>query len=78
MSILVRELNKPLGRLPAGMIQVPPAPGSNPILQAFRQTLPIWSHKDEIIRTINNHQVCVIQGETGSGKTTQVKKKLIF
>ena len=36
--------------------------------------LPITSRKDEIIRTIRDHQVVVLAGETGSGKTTQIPK----
>src|SRR5436190_10745289 len=36
--------------------------------------LPISSRKDEIVRTIREHQVIVLAGETGSGKTTQIPK----
>ncbi|HXJ59601.1 MAG TPA: ATP-dependent RNA helicase HrpA [Verrucomicrobiae bacterium] len=36
--------------------------------------LPITSRKDEIVAAIRNHQVVVIAGETGSGKTTQIPK----
>ncbi|QEN07617.1 ATP-dependent RNA helicase HrpA [Oceanispirochaeta crateris] len=36
--------------------------------------LPITSRKDEIIKTIRDHQVVVLAGETGSGKTTQIPK----
>ncbi|KAK6644023.1 hypothetical protein RUM43_000288 [Polyplax serrata] len=72
-----REINRALGRLPAGMAQVPPPPGCNQVLHGFRQTLPIWSQRDEIIRTIISNQVCIIQGETGSGKTTQVPQFIL-
>lgn len=34
--------------------------------------LPIFERRDEIIETIRNHQVVVISGETGSGKSTQL------
>lgn len=34
--------------------------------------LPISQHREQILNTINNNQVVVICGETGSGKTTQV------
>ncbi len=40
----------------------------------YPDTLPISSHKDEIIAALQNHQVVVIAGETGSGKTTQLAK----
>jgi ATP-dependent helicase HrpA len=36
--------------------------------------LPISVRKDEIVAAIRNHQVVVIAGETGSGKTTQIPK----
>ena len=37
-----------------------------------RKALPIWSYKNEIIKLIQSSQVVVIEGETGSGKSTQV------
>ena len=36
--------------------------------------LPITARKDEIVAAIGAHQVVVIAGETGSGKTTQIPK----
>src|SRR5437867_2247838 len=36
--------------------------------------LPISVRKDEIVAAIRDHQVVVIAGETGSGKTTQIPK----
>src|ERR1041385_4667768 len=36
--------------------------------------LPITAKKDEIVAAIQRHQVVVIAGETGSGKTTQIPK----
>lgn len=36
--------------------------------------LPITARKDEIVSAIRAHQVVVIAGETGSGKTTQIPK----
>jgi ATP-dependent RNA helicase HrpA len=36
--------------------------------------LPITPRKDEIVDAIRRHQVIVIAGETGSGKTTQIPK----
>lgn len=40
----------------------------------YPEDLPITGHKDEIIETILNHQVVIISGDTGSGKTTQLPK----
>ena len=36
--------------------------------------LPITARKDDILAAIRDHQVVVIAGETGSGKTTQLPK----
>lgn len=36
--------------------------------------LPITARKDDIVRTLREHQVLVLAGETGSGKTTQLPK----
>jgi ATP-dependent RNA helicase DHX57 len=38
---------------------------------AARKNLPAWSVQDEIIQTVTEHQVTIISGETGSGKSTQ-------
>ena len=40
----------------------------------YDQKLPVADRKDEILKAIQNHQVVVIAGETGSGKTTQLPK----
>ena len=37
-------------------------------------SLPIAAHADEIVALIRRHQVVVVAGETGSGKTTQLPK----
>lgn len=36
-----------------------------------RQSLPAWALKDAIVKAVNDHQVTIISGETGSGKSTQ-------
>ena len=36
--------------------------------------LPVSQRKDEIARAIRDHQVVILAGETGSGKTTQIPK----
>eukprot|EP00960_Hanusia_phi_P030875 748909-Hanusia_phi.AAC.1 len=42
-------------------------------LQEKRRCLPAWKARDEIIEKLSKHQVLIISGETGCGKTTQVK-----
>ncbi|RAL14921.1 RNA helicase [Aspergillus homomorphus CBS 101889] len=36
-----------------------------------RQSLPAWNTQEAIINAVNTHQVTIISGETGSGKSTQ-------
>ena len=37
-----------------------------------RKHLPVWSFKDDLLQTIEEHPVVIICGETGCGKSTQV------
>ncbi len=39
--------------------------------------LPIANHRQEIVRVIESNSVTVIQGETGSGKSTQVAQYIL-
>ncbi|HYZ35646.1 MAG TPA: ATP-dependent helicase, partial [Pseudonocardiaceae bacterium] len=41
---------------------------------SYPPALPISRHTSEIAEVIRNHQVVVVAGETGSGKTTQLPK----
>ncbi|MEI6781089.1 MAG: ATP-dependent RNA helicase HrpA [Verrucomicrobiota bacterium] len=41
---------------------------------SYPPALPITARKDEIVAAIRQHQVLVVAGETGSGKTTQLPK----
>ena len=41
---------------------------------SYPANLPITASKDQIVAAIRDHQVAVIAGETGSGKTTQIPK----
>ncbi|KAG9155200.1 hypothetical protein Leryth_020457 [Lithospermum erythrorhizon] len=45
-------------------------------LQEDRKTLPIYQYRDALLQAVSDHQVLVIVGETGSGKTTQIPQYL--
>ncbi|KAF0900638.1 hypothetical protein E2562_033521 [Oryza meyeriana var. granulata] len=45
-------------------------------LQDERKTLPIYKFRDELLKAVEEYQVIVIVGETGSGKTTQIPQYL--
>ena len=52
-----------------------PATVANPIGPIeFPEELPVSSRRDEIGDAIRAHQVVIVSGETGSGKTTQLPK----
>ncbi|XP_014781219.1 pre-mRNA-splicing factor ATP-dependent RNA helicase DHX16, partial [Octopus bimaculoides] len=41
-----------------------------------RKSLPIYPFRDDLIEAIQDHQILIIEGETGSGKTTQIPQYL--
>ncbi|XP_005089719.1 3'-5' RNA helicase YTHDC2 [Aplysia californica] len=64
------------GRLVGSPAQVPPKRSASD-LNKFRQSLPVFKMGPNIIETINSNKVCLIAGETGSGKTTQVPQLIL-
>ncbi|GAA2510859.1 ATP-dependent RNA helicase HrpA [Streptomyces gobitricini] len=40
----------------------------------YPEQLPVSQKKDDILEAIRDHQVVIVAGETGSGKTTQIPK----
>uniref|UniRef100_A0A8D2P2V5 ATP-dependent DNA/RNA helicase DHX36 n=1 Tax=Zosterops lateralis melanops TaxID=1220523 RepID=A0A8D2P2V5_ZOSLA len=46
-------------------------------MQRFREQLPSYGMREELVRLINNNRVTVISGETGCGKTTQVTQFIL-
>ncbi|WP_374221209.1 DEAD/DEAH box helicase [Variovorax sp. E3] len=47
---------------------------SAPLRIEFPESLPVSGRRDEIMAAISAHQVVIVCGETGSGKTTQLPK----
>jgi pre-mRNA-splicing factor ATP-dependent RNA helicase DHX16 len=41
-----------------------------------RRSLPIFKFKEDLLKAVEEHQVLVVEGETGSGKTTQIPQYL--
>ena len=48
-----------------------------PDLLRYPDELPIVAAREELLAAIRDHQVVVVAGETGSGKTTQLPKMLL-
>ena len=40
----------------------------------YPESLPVSQRREEIVKALREHQVVIIAGETGSGKTTQIPK----
>ncbi|XP_052792916.1 3'-5' RNA helicase YTHDC2-like isoform X2 [Mya arenaria] len=77
----VNEVSKELartatGRLNNGLPQVPPVRG-NSELASFARSLPINQYREQILETVKQNQICLVSGETGSGKTTQVPQMIL-
>ena len=53
-----------------------PVNSANPnnLVIEFPETLPVSGKRDEIMAALQAHQVIIVCGETGSGKTTQLPK----
>ncbi|HEX4510420.1 MAG TPA: ATP-dependent RNA helicase HrpA [Burkholderiaceae bacterium] len=51
-----------------------PAPATPLPPITFPEALPVSARRDDIARALREHQVVIVSGETGSGKTTQLPK----
>uniref|UniRef100_A0A8R1E1W4 RNA helicase n=1 Tax=Caenorhabditis japonica TaxID=281687 RepID=A0A8R1E1W4_CAEJA len=45
-------------------------------IQETRRSLPVYAFREAFIEAVKEHQVLIIEGETGSGKTTQLPQYL--
>jgi pre-mRNA-splicing factor ATP-dependent RNA helicase DHX16 len=45
-------------------------------MEETRKSLPIYKYKDEFLQAITDHQIIILVGATGSGKTTQLTQYL--
>ena len=68
-----RGLAEVTAELEAAVIQLHERRAQLPV-PAFDDQLPISAHREAIAAALRDHQVVVLCGETGSGKTTQLPK----
>lgn len=45
-------------------------------MDEVRKSLPVYKYREQFLEAIHNHQVLIVVGETGSGKTTQLPQYL--
>lgn len=45
-------------------------------IQDTRKSLPVFAYRDQFLAALEDHQILVVVGETGSGKTTQLPQYL--
>src|SRR5690606_11101691 len=63
--------HRPAGSKPSPA--VPPVRNPLPPV-TFPEELPVSGKRDDIAKAIREHQVVIVSGETGSGKTTQLPR----
>ena len=66
LSEIAAEAGRARQRLEARLASVPPI--------TYPEELPVSQRRDDIRAAVRDHQVVVVAGETGSGKTTQLPK----
>ncbi|WP_285549579.1 ATP-dependent RNA helicase HrpA [Actinoplanes regularis] len=66
LAEITGEVERAQSRLAGRLAAVPPI--------SYPESLPVSARKDDIAAAIRDHQVVVVAGETGSGKTTQIPK----
>jgi ATP-dependent helicase HrpA len=66
LAEITAEVERAEARLTARLASVPKI--------LYPESLPVSQRKDDILAAIRDHQVVVVAGETGSGKTTQIPK----
>jgi ATP-dependent helicase HrpA len=59
---------------PAAAVATGPRPANALPPITFPESLPVSARRDEIAQALQQHQVVIVCGETGSGKTTQLPK----
>ncbi len=45
-------------------------------IEAVRKSLPVYDYREELLEAIAEHQILIVEAETGSGKTTQLPQYL--
>lgn len=46
-------------------------------MQQFRKALPIFEYREKIEKTVKESDFCIVTGDTGSGKSTQLPQYMM-
>lgn len=74
--VMAAKLNEPDAEDAELLERIDAAERKAKSIEETRKSLPIYQYRDELIQAINEYQVLIIVGETGSGKTTQLPQYL--
>ncbi|KAI8051947.1 P-loop containing nucleoside triphosphate hydrolase protein [Syncephalis plumigaleata] len=74
--ILANTVNKPSQQEAAAMAQITAAERKALSIAEVRRSLPVYQFRTELLEAIEEFQILIIVGETGSGKTTQLPQYL--
>ena len=70
-----RLVNEQIPTSPKAVAPRRTAPVANPLPPiTFPESLPVSARREDIAKAMSEHQVIIVCGETGSGKTTQLPK----
>merc|ERR1719410_473878 len=67
-----KEEDNPMWQKATGGRNLPVGMMRTKSLKEQREALPIYKFRDELVKAVDNHQMLIVVGETGSGKTTQM------
>ena len=71
----IKPVSQPVSPAPKAGVARRPGPPANPLPPiTFQESLPVSGRRDDIAQALQEHQVIIVCGETGSGKTTQLPK----
>ncbi|KAJ3018695.1 hypothetical protein HKX48_002738 [Thoreauomyces humboldtii] len=65
-----------IAKLMEGVPQMSEAERKALSMKQVRESLPVYSYRELLLKTVEEYQVLIVVGETGSGKTTQIPQYL--
>ncbi|MDX8150824.1 DUF3418 domain-containing protein [Patulibacter brassicae] len=76
-AVRERELGRLVGEIERAEQRIAARVAARPERISYPEELPVSARRDDLLAALRDHQVVVVAGETGSGKTTQIPKLLL-